>query len=353
MATKRPRVFVGSSRESLGVANAVSRALATVAEVTVWDVEEQYQRPGTYFLEALVDAPKSHDFAVMVFGRDDELTIRGEKMMAPRDNVVFELGLFWSYLGRERVSLMVPRRGEEVRVLTDLQALTPYRFDAATAATDPDAAVASACEQIRRSIVSHGPFQLDRGPRGASSVGEPLAQLMRDARARGEPVVVHNVALDMGSTWATLVNGILGDDSVEDVTWRTLMLDPASEAMRDLWSSTVSQKQAALVRETMLSYCGEHRDALAQRRIVFECRAYAGPPCVHGFLFNDRNAFLSMCRIEKGKLVGDPTPYLCLDAGADSSRSRAANHLVAAFGSWFEQAWQHGSSPIWPEQGSP
>ena len=37
-----------------------------------------------------------------------------------------------------------------------------------------------------------------------------------------------------------------------------------------------------------------------ERRVVFECRAYAAPPTVHGFLFNQRQALFSLCGLRNG-----------------------------------------------------
>ena len=53
-------------------------------------------------LEALVRMLDRFDFAVLVITPDDVVSIRGDIRQAPRDNVMFELGLFMGRLGPAR-----------------------------------------------------------------------------------------------------------------------------------------------------------------------------------------------------------------------------------------------------------
>jgi predicted nucleotide-binding protein len=49
----------------------------------------------------------SFDFAILVLTPDDLTQSRGKQQPSPRDNVVFELGLFIGALGRDRVFMVV------------------------------------------------------------------------------------------------------------------------------------------------------------------------------------------------------------------------------------------------------
>ena len=44
------------------------------------------------------------DFAIFAMTLDDEVQVRGEAHVAVRDNVLFEVGLFYGALGQNRVS---------------------------------------------------------------------------------------------------------------------------------------------------------------------------------------------------------------------------------------------------------
>src|SRR5690242_16949696 len=94
-----PRVFIGSSSESLAVARGLKANLETTAEVRIWD--EGLFTPGNYTLEDLLTFTTSFDFAIFVFGADDSVVSRGLQLAGPRDNVILEAGMFYSTLGRE------------------------------------------------------------------------------------------------------------------------------------------------------------------------------------------------------------------------------------------------------------
>jgi hypothetical protein len=70
-------------------------------------------------------------------------------------------------------------------------------------------------------------------------------------------------------------------------------------------------------------------------------------PHLHGFLFNDKTVFLSLCRIRGGELVGAPNPYLQFDSPRRPSHDEAAVHFLKAFEEWFEYHWADGR-PVWP-----
>jgi len=73
---------------------------------------------------------------------------------APRDNVVFELGLFMGGLGRHRTFLVKPK-GLTLKVPTDLLGVTPIEYADGPKKTLANR-IAPACKELRRLITRTG-----------------------------------------------------------------------------------------------------------------------------------------------------------------------------------------------------
>jgi hypothetical protein len=147
---RRPAIFIGSSAEQLGVANAIQVLLDFEYEPKVWS--QDIFRPSSYAVIDLINSTRSYDFAVFVFAPDDMIVKRGSEELAVRDNVIFELGVFMGALFPERCFIVVPRGNEKLRLPTDLLGFTPltYRHDRQDA--NILAAVGPACFQIKREM---------------------------------------------------------------------------------------------------------------------------------------------------------------------------------------------------------
>jgi predicted nucleotide-binding protein len=149
----KPVVFIGSSKEQLAIAEAIKNAIpAALADVVIWS--ENVFTASTFALESLEAQLLTADFAVLVAGPDDRVTSRGAESEAPRDNVVFELGLFMGALSRSRTFVFAPE-GATLKIPSDLKGLTTIQFDAS--ATDPAAAVEEAALELAKLISSKGP----------------------------------------------------------------------------------------------------------------------------------------------------------------------------------------------------
>jgi hypothetical protein len=120
----KPRVFIGCSVEGLRYAKIIQMQLSAGVHARIWNQGVFGLMRGT--LETLVAERNNYDYAILVLTPDDTRMKRSQKGPIPRDNVVFELGLFMGALGRERV-FMVVQNGTELP--TDLAGITPARFD--------------------------------------------------------------------------------------------------------------------------------------------------------------------------------------------------------------------------------
>jgi hypothetical protein len=131
----KPRIFLGSSGKQAKLLQALTRGLEDVAHVEPWTTSFN---PGTTTLERLLELTREVDFAAFVFAHDDWTTNSpptsdpsGSGQASPRDNVVFEAGLFGAALGMRRTFIL---HVSGAKLPSDLLGLTCVRYEATTAA---------------------------------------------------------------------------------------------------------------------------------------------------------------------------------------------------------------------------
>lgn len=147
----RPRLFIASSSEGLPEAQALQAGLQTRlgggADVRLWTTEFGLSRT---YIEALELQTQEADFAVAVFSPDDRITSRARRQLAPRDNVIFELGLFIGALGRPRC-FVLHRKDAGLKLPSDLLAVVSADFVQAPGQALADA-LAPRCAQIAQRV---------------------------------------------------------------------------------------------------------------------------------------------------------------------------------------------------------
>ena len=142
-------LFVGSSKESLDIAEAIcSNLKCDDLDVRLWT--DRVFGVSQFPLIELEKQIQKADFAVLVLGPDDEVVSRNKKSDAPRDNVIFELGLFMGALSHERTFMVIPQECE-IKIPTDLLGLIPLRYKLDDA-NDFAALLAPACDEVRQII---------------------------------------------------------------------------------------------------------------------------------------------------------------------------------------------------------
>jgi hypothetical protein len=144
-----PSLFIGSSSEGLPFAQAVRAALESDAEVTIWN--EGFFAVGQTFIDALINALPRFDFAVLVLTPDDLVVSRQTEEFGPRDNVLFELGLFMGRLGRSR-TFVLHQASRGLKLPSDLAGVVTAGYDWPRQDRNHRAAVGSACDAIRQVI---------------------------------------------------------------------------------------------------------------------------------------------------------------------------------------------------------
>lgn len=125
----KPRIFLGSSGKQEKLLQALERGLSDIAAVEPWTT---VFNPGVSTLERLMELTREVDFAVFIFAADDWTSVAASVpdatagQASPRDNVVFEAGLFGGVLGMRRTFILHAR---DAKLPTDLLGLTAVRYD--------------------------------------------------------------------------------------------------------------------------------------------------------------------------------------------------------------------------------
>ena len=102
----KPRVFIGSSSEGGEVSHVLESLLSEIAVVQVWT---QAFNLGDVTLDTLNRELARSDYAVLVSTSDDKVRSRGKESAVPRDNIIFEVGLFMGRLGPHRTFVVCDR----------------------------------------------------------------------------------------------------------------------------------------------------------------------------------------------------------------------------------------------------
>ena len=151
-----PVLFIGCSSESLAIGTAIEGKLADVSpdiEVHLWS--HGVFQPSTFVLESLERELSRADFAALIVAPDDVVTSRENTVAAPRDNVVFELGLFIGALGHARTFLIRPSDAE-IKIPTDLSGFTPLAYKVGFG-EEAREAVTPVCMALVEAIGAAGP----------------------------------------------------------------------------------------------------------------------------------------------------------------------------------------------------
>lgn len=150
---EKPRIFLGSSVTQQKLLQALTRGLEDVAHVEPWTTSFN---PGTTALERLLELAHEVDFAAFVFAQDDwtinssPASVPTESGQAsPRDNVVFEAGLFGGALGMRRTFIL---HANGAKLPSDLLGLTCVRYGKATSAAE----IRVINQKLRKAIESEG-----------------------------------------------------------------------------------------------------------------------------------------------------------------------------------------------------
>jgi hypothetical protein len=191
----KPRIFLGSSGKQETLLQALTRGREDEADVEPWTT---VFNPGTSTLERLVELTHEVDFAAFVFAQDDWTTRTPPESDAPqtgqaspRDNVVFEAGLFGGALGMRRTFIL---HANGAKLPTDLLGLTCVRY----AEDLTPAELRTVNQKVRKAIEAEGRLARIEGV---------WWQYSLTARTEGEPSAISLLRISRDRNGGLEVNG--------------------------------------------------------------------------------------------------------------------------------------------------
>lgn len=165
------RVFIASSGRAQRLAKRVQYQLTELCkDIKGFDCRpwcaDSFQ-PGQYLFDTLRDKCGSFDFAIVCLTRDDETKKKGTATMTPRDNCIFELGLFFGGLMFQQTRCAILTSVEKCALPTDIEGIKyipfeePLNLDVASDA-DLDEAIRNPVIEIANNFRGHEPISLLR-----------------------------------------------------------------------------------------------------------------------------------------------------------------------------------------------
>jgi hypothetical protein len=290
MRMNKPRIFLGSSGEQAKLLEAIAQGLEDVADVEPWTTTFN---PGRSTLDRLVELSHEVDFAAFVFAQDDWTTTDASQsgQASPRDNVVFEAGLFGGALGIRRTFIL---HANDSKLPTDLLGLTSVRYDPAAGLEE----VHAMNQKLSRAIETEGRRGLVEGL---------WWQLSLTVRSEDEPSAVSLLSVSRDRDGDLTVNGRAWQ---EDGTISARYWSEATKERRDpagvlyFWKGERPRHPNA----PQLEGTGEIRLESADRATGYWTTR------------SDRDAALN-ARTAGVYLRADPTDLQVLDGGTEEQRS--------------------------------
>ena len=122
----KPSLFVGSSSEAKWLIRGIRRNLGGGIDVKDWSTMAWRLSRDT--LDGVEGALDEADFTAFILSADDVSIIRGERAPSARDNVLFELGMSFGRIGRDRTFILAPGESD-LRRPSDLLGISVIQYD--------------------------------------------------------------------------------------------------------------------------------------------------------------------------------------------------------------------------------
>lgn len=176
------KIFIGSSSEQSETMKMIAGWLRNCGHTPLCWNETIHLGQGT-LIEQLIRTSREVDGAIFIFAEDDPVKTRGNPTLQPRDNVIFEYGLFMGTLGAKNVVFI---RVGKAKIASDLEGIVyinlPYPISIADVSQVIEGRPKSdAQKQIELWAASLAPFYLN-------GLWIDLAKHLSTIQVKGRPV---------------------------------------------------------------------------------------------------------------------------------------------------------------------
>ncbi|MDO8933210.1 MAG: nucleotide-binding protein [Rhodocyclaceae bacterium] len=268
MSASYPNVFIGSSVEGLPLARALEAQLQHEAEITIW--KDGIFQLSENTMESLARVIDDFDFAVLVLSPDDVVEFRGDKILAPRDNVVLEYGLFAGRIGYDRTFFVIPSE-PPIKLPSDLFGLKPASYNANRKDKNTAAALSPVATEILDKLKR-------RGRRRVNSTGPDDYLGIRDCHLRSNRLSNH-IPLARAKSRVYLLGATLVKYAVEIqevaapyvANFRVILPDPRETTLVNKWLEVSPSSRAEYFRDlgyTLQVLKSRHMDLGIQFRLT-------------------------------------------------------------------------------------
>jgi hypothetical protein len=142
----KARIFIGSSTEGLEIARYIKNQLDSKFECYLWT--DNIFKYNDSYLDTLLNEASLFDFGILVATKDDFSTVRDKDFETPRDNVIFEFGLFIGRLGKSH-AFIIQENG--TKLPSDMLGITVPQFESSNPVSDSES-LNKEIERISRTI---------------------------------------------------------------------------------------------------------------------------------------------------------------------------------------------------------
>ncbi len=129
----------------------------------------------------------------------------------------------------------------------------------------------------------------------------------------GQAVEIVNFGLDHETVWPNLVATLIDTESIRNVTFKGLIIDPEAEIINQYCQDRISPEISRTTIGKVRNVIRKKRQQLEDRGILIDLRAYGDLPIIHGFGINRSVLFLSMTEFAEDELSGGFGAYLAID----------------------------------------
>lgn len=170
------KVFIGSSTEQKPLAEYLVDFILENFGEDLQPLPWYEPWPGGQFtLETLLNIADDTDASILVLHPDDVVSVRGDTVRAPRDNLIFEAGVFIARHGPRHARLLVPSEpgSGQVKKPTDIAGLTIDAYEWRAGVTITGSGLPRAVRQLCKQLVGLG-RRTDRHERARAAIVTPL-----------------------------------------------------------------------------------------------------------------------------------------------------------------------------------